>query len=149
MLDPRPFLAKKKGDVRAIMVLNGIPLSGQEYEAKELKIGDVIDYWDKNMSRRRGQVYEVRPRKGDLRVRLDSGSFLKRKQVLKKERIGDFQVLEVLHNSPVEDLYDPDEIDPATGKPKLRPAHHVHDGYEQHHVRLKDHSKLKRDSDGQ
>lgn len=146
MLDPRPIWTAKKSsrEICAIMVLNGIPLEGQKYEAKELTIGDVITYWDKNMSRRRGQVYQVRPRKGDLRVRLDSGSFLKRKQVLRKERIGDFQVLEILYNTPVEDLYDPTEIDPETGKPKLRPAHHVHDGYEQHHVRLKDHSKLRK-----
>jgi len=149
VLDPRPILAGKKGgEIRAIMVLNGIPLEGQKYEAKGIQKGDWIEYWDKHLAIRRGQVYQVRPRKKDLRVRLDSGNLLERKQILRKEQIMDFQVLQIFYNSSVEDLYDPDEIDSETGMPKLKPAHHVHDGYEQHHVRLKDHSKLKRDSDG-
>jgi hypothetical protein len=145
MLDPRPILTSKKKagrEICALMVLNGIPIAGQMYEAKDISKGDWITYWDKDLKRRRGQVYKVAPRKGWLRVRLDSMDYLKVKQVLHKEKIEDFQVLTIYDHTDVEDLYDPEAVD-NLGRPKLRPAHHVHDGYEQHHVRLKDHSKLK------
>ena len=145
MIDPRPILVGKKKagrEIIALMVLNGIPLEGQSHEAKDITKGDWITYWDRDLKRRQGQVYKVAPRKGWLRVRLDSGDLLETKQVLHKEKIEGFQVMTVFDHSIVEDLYDPDAVD-EFGNPKLRPAHHVHDGYEQHHVRLKDHSKLK------
>jgi len=144
MIDPRLVLVGKDKCLDVVLLINAIPLEGHRYESKGIMIGDHIEYWDKDFKRRLGQVYKIYPRKGEMRVRLDSDDMLKRKQVIHKEKIGDFQILEVFHNAPVEDLYDPTLIDPITGKVKQRQGYHTHDDYVSHPVGLKNHKGVEK-----
>jgi hypothetical protein len=138
--DPRKMWISGHPEVQAhrLLLMSGIPLDGTQVDIKDVSIGDWVEYWDKDMQRRIGHVYKIYGNNGELRVRTESGNILKTNQILFKEKIDEIQVMKIIGNTEVENLYDPED-DPDY----IPPAHHVHDGYQVHHVRLKDHSKLK------